>query len=203
MKLSRDFYLRDVNIIARDLIGKILVHETKEGITSGIIVETEAYRGPDDKASHTYNNKRTARTEIQYKQGGFAYIYLIYGLYYCFNVTVNSENKPEAVLIRALEPLEGISIMMTRRRTQRIKNLCNGPGKLCDALAINQSSYGADLCGNSLYIRNDEKFYDVMTSPRINIDYSQEYKFLPWRYFAADNIYVSKSHKKISNSPSL
>ena len=196
MKLARDFYLRDVNTIARDLIGKILVHETHEGITSGIIVETEAYRGPDDKASHTYNNKRTVRTEIQYKKGGFAYIYLIYGIYYCFNVTVNEPDKPEAVLIRALEPLEGIPLMMTRRRTRKLKDLCNGPGKLCAALAINKNSYGADLCGNNLYIRDDGKFYDIMTSPRINIDYAEEYKFLHWRYYAADNIYVSKSHKK-------
>ena len=196
MKLTRDFYLRDVNEIARDLIGKILVHDSNEGITSGIIVETEAYRGPDDKAAHTYNNKRTTRTEIQFKAGGFAYVYLIYGMYYCFNVTANSQDKPEAVLIRALEPLEGLPIMMTRRKIKSLKNLCNGPGKLCTAMGINKDSYGLDLCGERLYIRDDGKFFNINTSPRINIDYAQEYKFLNWRYYADKNIYVSKSHKK-------
>ena len=100
-KLSREFYLRDVNEVARDLLGKILVHNK----TSWIIVEVEAYKGPEDKAAHTYNNKRTSRTEIQFHEGGYAYVYMIYGMYYCFNVTANLPNMPEAVLVRALEPL--------------------------------------------------------------------------------------------------
>ena len=183
MKLTRDFYLRDVNEIARDLIGKILVHDSSEGITSGIIVETEAYRGPDDKAAHTYNNKRTSRTEIQFKPGGFAYVYLIYGMYYCFNVTANSQDKPEAVLIRALEPLEGLPLMMRRRKMKSIKNLCNGPGKLCSALGINMHSYGQDLCGERLYILDNNIALNVRTSPRINIDYAEEYAAMPWRYY--------------------
>ena len=195
-KLERKFYLRDVNTIAHDLIGKILVHETHEGLTSGIIIETEAYRGPDDKAAHTYKNKRTSRTEIQFTTGGFAYVYMIYGMYFCFNVTVNEPAKPEAVLIRALEPLDGLELMKTRRGTQDIINLCNGPGKLCGAMGINMQTYGEDLCGEKIYILDDNIKLDIKTSPRINIDYAQEYVNMPWRYYAADNIYVSKCHRK-------
>ena len=179
-KLGREFYLRDVNIIARELIGKVLVHSE----TSGIIIETEAYRGPDDKASHTYNNKRTSRTEIQFREGGFAYVYMIYGMYYCFNVTANSPDKPEAILIRALEPLDGIDLMKARRKINNVKNLCNGPGKLCQALNITKANYGEDLCGEKLYILDAGYSFEVGTSPRINIDYAEECKDYLWRYYA-------------------
>ena len=183
-KINRDFYLRDVNDVARDLLGKILVHNQ----TSGIIIDVEAYKGPEDKASHTYNNKRTSRTEIQFHEGGYAYVYMIYGMYYCFNVTANLPNMPEAVLIRALEPLDGIDLMKARRRTNDIKNLCSGPGKLCAALDIKKTDNGQDLCGEEIYILdggiNDIK---IKTSPRINIDYAEEYKDLLWRYYIEFN----------------
>ena len=188
-KLGREFYLRDVNLIARELIGKILVH----GETSGIIIETEAYRGPDDKASHTYNNKRTSRTEIQFREGGFAYVYMIYGMYYCFNVTANAPDKPEAVLIRALKPLDGIDLMKARRKINNVKNLCSGPGKLCQALNITKDDYGKDLCGDELYILDAGYNFEVRTSPRINIDYAEECKDYLWRYYAASNDFVSKA----------
>ena len=191
-KLNRDFYLRDVNIVARDLIGKILVH----GKTSGIIVEVEAYKGPQDKASHTYNNKRTSRTEIQFHEGGYAYIYMIYGMYYCFNVTVNSPDKPEAVLIRALEPFNGIEIMKSRRKTENLKNLCNGPGKLCQALNITKKNYGEDLCGENIYISdNNNSPVKIITSPRINIDYAEECKNFLWRYYIEGNKFVSRRNE--------
>ena len=195
-KLDRQFYLRDVNITAHDLIGKILVHQAPEGLASGVIIETEAYRGPDDKASHTYNNKRTSRTEIQFREGGFAYVYMIYGMHYCFNITVNEASKPEAVLVRALEPLDGLELMKARRKTQNVINLCNGPGKLCSAMGINMQTYGQDLCGEKIYILDDNIMLDVGTSPRINIDYAEEYVNMPWRYFAVENIYVSKCSRK-------
>lgn len=191
-KLKHDFYIRDANLVAHDLIGKILVHESDEGITSGIIVETEAYKGPEDKASHTYNNKRTSRTEIQYKEGGFAYVYMIYGMYYCFNITVNISGKPEAVLIRALEPLEGIDLMMKRRKTENAINLCNGPGKLCSAMKITKYNYGDDLCGEKIYLLDENISMKIKTSSRINIDYAEEYKLMPWRYYAEGNKYISK-----------
>lgn len=191
-KLTREFYIRDSNSVARDLIGKILVH----GDTSGIIVETEAYKA-EDKASHTYNNKRTSRTEIQFHEGGYAYIYMIYGMYYCFNVTANSPNKPEAVLIRALEPLNGIETMKLRRKTDNIINLCNGPGKLCQALNITKENYGEDLCGDNIYISDCKiKNVKIKTSPRINIDYAEEYKNFLWRYYIDGNKFVSKERLK-------
>ena len=190
-RLGREFYLRDANFVARDLIGKILVHET----TSGIIVEAEAYTATD-KASHSFNNRRTSRTEIQFREGGFAYVYMIYGMYYCFNVTANLPNIPEAILIRALEPLDGIDLMKSRRKTDKLINLCNGPGKLCRALNITQENYGEDLCGDKLYILDAGYNFDVRTSPRINIDYAEECKDFLWRYYAADNKFVSTCKKK-------
>lgn len=187
-KLEREFYIRDVNIIARDLIGKLLVHESPKGITSGFIIEAEAYKGPEDKASHTYNNRRTSRTEIQFHEGGYAYVYMIYGMHYCFNITVNIASKPEAVLIRALSPHEGIELMKERRKTESLRNLCNGPGKLCSAMGITKKHYGIDLCGNELYLIDCERPAPViMTSPRINIDYAEEYVDVKWRYYAASN----------------
>ncbi len=187
-KLERKFYIRDVNLVARDLIGKILVHESNEGITSGIIIETEAYKGPEDKAAHTYNNRRTERTEIQFHEGGYVYVYMIYGMHYCFNITVNTPDKPEAVLIRALEPHEGIELMKARRKTESLRNLCNGPGKLCCAMGITKMHYGIDLCGDKLYLLDDERPAPViMTSPRINIDYAEEYASMKWRYVASND----------------
>ena len=195
-KLNRNFFLRDVNVIAKDLLGKILVRETDEGTASGIIVETEAYKGPEDKASHTYNNRRTSRTEIQFREGGYAYVYMIYGMYFCFNVTANLPDIPEAVLIRALEPFDGVDLMKSRRQTEKLKNLCNGPGKLCSALGIKKEDNGEDLCGGKIYIL-DGGFtaMKIKTSPRINIDYAEEYRNLPWRYYIEDSEFVSKVKK--------
>ena len=183
-KLDRDFYLRDACLVAHDLIGKVLVHNSHDGLTSGIITETEAYKGPEDKAAHSYKNKRTSRTEIMFHEGGLSYVYMIYGMYYCFNVTANFEGKPEAVLIRSLEPLEGIEIMIKRRRTKKRVNLCSGPGKLCESMGINKRHYGADLCCDELYILDDGRNdLDIMTSERINIDYAEECRNFKWRYY--------------------
>ena len=191
-KLDSSFYARNACNVAENLIGKILVHDSHDGITSGIIVEAEAYRGPEDKAAHSYAGKRTARTEIMYHEGGLAYVYLIYGMYYCFNVTASVPGKPEAVLIRALEPLEGIPLMIQRRGISDIRNLCNGPGKLCSAMGITNEHYGLNLCGNELYITEGVKDFRVMTSERVNIDYAEECKNFMWRYFAEGNKFVSK-----------
>lgn len=192
--LEREFYQRDANETAQDLLGKLLVHKTAEGITGGVIVEVESYIGPDDKGSHAYLNKRTERTEIQYGPGGFAYVYSIYGMHYCFNVVTNRTEKPEVVLIRALEPIMGIELMQKRRKTENIRNLCNGPGKLCQAMTITKEQYGYDLCSSELYIESylNEQEIQIMRSPRINIDYAEECKDYLWRYFIKDNPYVSK-----------
>ena len=192
MKLPREFYLRDAVNLAQDLLGKILVHDSDTGRTSGIIVETEAYRGPEDKAAHTWNNRRTRRTEIVFGEGGFAYVYLVYGMYHCFNVTANVAGKPECVLVRALEPREGVELMKARRRTNSLVNLCSGPGKLCGAMNITRELYGADLCGDELYILDNE--YPELTitaSPRIGIDYAQEYRDFMWRFYIEGNKFVS------------
>ena len=186
-KLLREFYTRDANTLAHDLIGKILVH----GETSGIIVEAEAYTA-DDKASHSYGRRRTQRTEIQFREGVFAYVYMIYGMHCCFNVTANVHDVPEAVLIRALEPLSGVELMKARRGTSDVVRLCNGPGKLCAALNITRKHYGEDLCADEIYILDDGRKYNVMTSERVNIDYAEECRDLLWRYYAAGNKYVSK-----------
>ncbi|MBQ3447172.1 MAG: DNA-3-methyladenine glycosylase [Synergistaceae bacterium] len=191
-KLGRSFYARDTCTVARELIGKILVHDSNEGRTSGIIVETEAYRGPEDKAAHSYVGKRTARTEIMYHEGGLAYVYLIYGMHCCFNVTASVPGKPEAVLIRALEPAEGVDIMLRRRGMSDTRKLCNGPGKLCKAMGITREHYGADLCGDELYVADVGKEFRVGTSERVNIDYAEEWRFVQWRYFAEGNAFVSK-----------
>ena len=201
MILKREFYERDIFRVAKELLGKTLVHETSEGITSGKIVETEAYLGPEDKASHAYDNRRTKRTEIQFGPKGHAYVYLIYGMYYCFNV-ISGEipEKPEAVFFRALEPLEDIEIMLKRRPAAKgkITSLANGPSKLCMAMGITKKQNGADLTSPPFYIRNDGVFVaqsDIVETPRIGIDYADEWKHKPWRFYLKNCEFVSKKTK--------
>lgn len=196
--MDRDFYLRDANIVAPELLGKLLVHETPEGIAAGMIVEVESYLGPDDKGAHSYGNRKSERTKIQYGMGGYSYIFSIYGMHNCFNVVTNVEMKPEAILVRALEPVDGIDLMKRRRKTENIVSLCNGPGKLCGALGITKEQYGYDLCGSALTIKPylDIPGEQIAVSPRINIDYAEECKDYLWRYFIKGNPYVSKVAKK-------
>lgn len=197
-KLTREFYQKGAVEAARELLGKVLVRESGEGLTAGIIVETEAYVGPDDKGAHSCGGVPTERTAVMFGDGGFAYVYLIYGMYSCFNVVANVKNKPEAVLIRAIEPLEGVELMKARRKTDNICNLCSGPGKLCGALGITRFDSGADLCADELYILDKPlpENAKILVSPRINIDYAEEYRDVLWRFFLADNRFVSKVPKK-------
>lgn len=197
-KLPRDFYLRDVNAVAPELLGKLFVHKSAAGMTAGMIVEVEAYAGPNDKGAHSYLNKRTDRTAVMFGPGGYAYIYFIYGMYNCFNVVTNLADKPEAVLVRALEPVYGIEYMKRRRNTDKLAELCNGPGKLCQALAIDREQYGCDLCGDELYIGSFAEIDKslIMVSPRVNIDYAEECRDYLWRYFIKENPYVSKAPKR-------
>ncbi|HEX3028498.1 MAG TPA: DNA-3-methyladenine glycosylase [Clostridia bacterium] len=194
MILQREFYERDTLLVAKELLGKKLVHETDEGKTVGRIVEVEAYIGPGDAAAHTYKGLRSIRTEVAFGPGGHAYVYMIYGMYYCFNIVTNKKDKPEVVLIRALEPIEGIELMMHRRGTEKIKNLCSGPGKLCGAMHIGKKDNAADLCGDSLYLLDSARILesDILATPRINIDYAGEAINYPWRYVIKGNKYVSK-----------
>ncbi|MGI6731639.1 MAG: DNA-3-methyladenine glycosylase [Anaerovoracaceae bacterium] len=195
-KLSRKFYERDGLTVAKELLGKTLVHDSKAGKTSGIIVEVEAYMGPGDAAAHTYRNLRTQRTEVIHGPGGFAYVYLIYGMYNCFNVVNNVVGMPEAILIRAIEPLEGIELMVDRRKAEgkNIKTLCSGPGKLCQAMDISRSENGLDLCGKKIYILDAPPIEpeQISEKPRINVDYAGEAAQYPWRFLIKDNPFVSK-----------
>jgi DNA-3-methyladenine glycosylase len=193
-KLTRDFYERETLEVARDLLGKYLVHNTADGRTVGKIVEVEAYVGVNDAACHAYNGKYTNRTKVMFGRGGHAYVYLIYGVYYCMNIVTNQETYPEAVLIRALEPIEGLNIMKIRRTTDKIPNLCSGPGKLCQAMGITKAENEMDLCGERIYLLRGEAISpeNIAVTPRINIDYAKEASEYPWRFIIKDNPFVSK-----------
>lgn len=194
MKLKRDFYERDTLLVARELLGKNLVHANKEGTVIGKIVEVEAYIGPGDAAAHTYKGLRSNRTEVAFGPGGHAYVYLIYGMYHCFNIVTNIEGKPEVVLVRSLEPVDGIELMKKRRNTENVKKLCSGPGKLCTAMGIAREHNKADLCGNNLYLLDSPPIpeEDIEATPRINIDYAGEAIGYPWRFIIKGNKFVSK-----------
>ncbi len=195
MILQESFYQRDTITVAKELLGKILVHETKEGITSGRIVETEAYHGPEDQAAHSYGGRKTARNEVMFGQKGRAYVYFIYGLYYCINViTGNLPGKPEAVLIRALEPIAGEEIMEKRRGKQiKFVNLTNGPSKLCMAMNISKAQNKTNLTARPLYIKDAPQVPrdDIMETTRVGVDYSGEWKNKPWRFYIRNNKFVS------------
>jgi DNA-3-methyladenine glycosylase len=205
--LQTDFYNRDALIVAKELLGKTLVHETNGKRLTARIVETEAYMGIIDKAAHSYGGKRTPRVEVMYGAPGHAYIYLIYGLHHCLNVVTGADGDPQAVLIRALEPLEGLEEMALHRfkkpldqlsKSQR-KNLANGPGKLCHALAINRSLNGEDLRGKHLFIEEPDvpiggQSYDsfqIHETTRIGIDYAEEARDYLWRFYIKGNPYIS------------
>lgn len=197
MRLTREFYERDTLRVAKELLGKYLTHRTPDGTTTGRIVEVEAYIGPEDAAAHSYKGLKSTRTQAMFGPGGFAYVYLIYGMYYCFNVVTGTVGKPEAVLVRALEPIEGIELMQERRKTEKLGNLCSGPGKLCMAMGITKENYGMDLRGETLYLsqKGKVKEEDIAATPRINIDYAGEARDYPWRFILKGNRFVSKYHQ--------
>lgn len=195
-KLSREFYTRaNVLTVSRELLGKLLVVPDKKGKrVSGKIVEVEAYRGPEDRASHAYGGRRTRRTETMYQLGGVAYVYFVYGMYNQFNVVTNVENTPHAILVRALEPVEGIETMRSRRHSHSDRNLTNGPGKLCIAMGIDRQLDMADLLGDKVWIEEFEKIprSKVVTGARIGIDYAEEWITKPWRFWIKENEFVSR-----------
>jgi DNA-3-methyladenine glycosylase len=206
MKLRRSFYTRETIIVAKELLGCYLVHKTAAGITKGKIVEVEAYKGPEDKGAHSYKCRHTPTLTPLYKNGGFAYVFRVYGNNYCLNVVTQKENMPEAVLIRALEPCYGIELMGNRRKLNlsdgkksNFKNLANGPSKLCQAFDINTSLNGIDLCGNKLYIMSNSQLEadrEIVATPRINIDYAEEYKDKLWRFYLNDSEFISRNYRK-------
>ena len=201
-KLTRDFYMRDTVEVAKDLIGRVLIRRASGGLTAGRIVEAEAYAGAKDAACHSARGKRGGRTEVMYGPGGFAYVYLIYGMYYCMNIVTRPAGEPEAVLIRALEPLDGLPLMCVRRGIagdgggyeKNRRNLCAGPGKLSIAMGIDKSCYGLDLCGDALYLEEGRKppEGEVGATPRINVGYAGEAADYPWRFILKGSPYLSK-----------
>jgi DNA-3-methyladenine glycosylase len=196
IKLPRDFYTRpNVLHVARDLLGKLLVVPNRNGKrVSGRIVEVEAYRGPQDRAAHSYGGRRTKRTETMYGIGGTAYVFFVYGMYYQFNVVTGAAETPHAVLIRAVEPVEGIELMRKRRHSQPDHHLTNGPGKLCIALDIDRRLDGADLLGSKVWLEEGERIPRslIMSGPRVGIDYAEEWREKPWRFWIKDNAFVSR-----------
>ncbi len=191
-KLSRDFYTRPVLVVARNCIGKLLVHRTPEGEAAGRIVETEAYRGPRDLAAHS-SRGLTERTKAMFGPPGHAYVYRLYGICWAMNLVVANEGHPHAVLIRALEPVRGIDLMAVRRRKPALsRELTNGPGKLTEALAITGADYARDLCADELFLEDgDRKRLQLGRSARINVSYAGEWAALPWRFYERGNPYVS------------
>ena len=195
-KLPREFYTRaNVLNVSRDLLGKLLVVPDELGRrVSGKIVEVEAYRGPEDRASHAYGGRRTKRTETMYGEGGVAYVYFVYGMYNQFNVVTNVRDTPHAILVRALEPVEGIETMRIRRHSHADRNLTSGPGKLCLAMGIDRQLDNADLLGNRVWIEEFETIprSKIARGPRIGIDYAEEWVEKPWRFWIKGNEFVSK-----------
>jgi DNA-3-methyladenine glycosylase len=186
-KLKRDFYSAPTLILAREILGKYLTHRTKDGFLSGRIVETEAYIGSDDQASHARFGY-TPRSRLMFGPPGYAYIYFIYGMYHCLNVVTEQPGMPAAVLIRALEPVDGLEIMMRRRG--RRSDLTNGPGRLCRALGIDGSLNGIDLCGDELYIEDrGGKMREIISSPRVGVSGG---KGKHWRFYIKGNRWISR-----------
>ncbi len=182
--------------VANELLGKILVHESVEGFAAGRIVETEAYMGPEDQAAHSSGGRRTVRNDVMYGQKGHAYVYFIYGLYWCFNLTAGAvPGKPEAVLLRALEPIVGQDIMAKRRGVAygKTNNLTNGPGKLCMAMGISKTQNKADLTAPPLYINDAPRVpkEEIVETTRVGVDYAGEWKNKLWRFYIKGNRFVS------------
>ncbi len=195
-KLPPSFYQRDVLTVSRELLGKLLVAQSPEGRVIGRIVETEAYRGHEDKAAHSFRASPDGRTSVMYEAGGRAYVYLIYGMYCCFNIVADKKDVPHAVLIRALEPVDNLPLMYARRKQRpeaKPAVLCSGPGKLCQAMGISLSLYGEDLTGSRLYLLDPgAPPPNIIATPRINIDYAEEAKNYLYRFVIPDSPFLSK-----------
>lgn len=196
--LPRSFYLDDdVLHLSKQLLGKYLITQINQQVTAGMIVETEAYFGVEDKACHAYNNRRTNRTEVMYGAGGVAYVYLCYGLHHLFNIVTAQEGTPHAVLIRALEPMAGIPVMLKRRKMAALHyRLTAGPGALTQALGIHKQLTGSILTTQPIWLEDRGikiAKSDIIASPRVGIDYAQEYKDMPWRFRLKNSPWTSKA----------
>jgi len=195
-KLGNDFYRRDdVLLIARELMGKILVSHLDGILTSGRIVECEAYAGVGDKAAHSFGGRRTSRTETMYSPGGVAYVYLCYGIHHLFNIVTNVKDVPQGILIRSLEPVKGITDMLLRTGKKKADNsLTRGPGNVTRAMGISTSHNSTSLTGTRIYVVDDGFRYppaSIQSSPRIGVDYAGADALLPYRFYVKGNGFVS------------
>ena len=190
---------KDVVAISRALLGKFLFTNIAGALTGGIIVETEAYNGAIDKASHAYGNKNTTRTKTMFMEGGVAYVYLCYGIHQLFNVVTSVEGEPQAVLIRAVEPLEGLDVMLQRRSMDKLKpNLTAGPGSVAKALGIDRNLNALSLQSTMVWIEDKGIVIhadEIAAVPRIGVAYAAEDALLPYRFYVKGNQYVSKPNK--------
>lgn len=197
-RLPPDFYRRtDVVHIARELLGKVLVTYFEDGLSSGLITEVEAYRAPDDRACHAWNNRRTARTEVMFREGGTAYIYLCYGIHHLFNVVTAPAEVAHAVLIRAVEPLEGLDIMANRRNIRPSVRLTTGPGAMSQALGLTTARTGQSLTDpqSPVWIEDRGRLItdeQIAAGPRIGVDYAGECAAWEWRFWLRDSVFVSR-----------
>lgn len=194
-RFPKEFFQRSTLSACRALIGSYLVHDSSEGRTAGRIVEVEGYLGPTDRASHSFGGRKSERNKAMFGPKGHAYVYFIYGMYYCVNVVTGPRTHPQAILIRALEPIAGIDVMRARLGGAHspTESLCRGPGKLCLAMGITKDLYGEDLRGEKLYLvpGRRRKGEEVIQTPRINIAYAEEFVEKHWRFCLAGNRAVS------------
>jgi DNA-3-methyladenine glycosylase len=199
-KLPYSYYQEeDVNQLATDLLGKQLFTLVDGELTGGTIVETEAYKGVIDKASHAYGGRFTERTKVMYETGGCAYVYLCYGIHHLFNVVTARQHTPHAVLIRGLEPTIGLDVMLRRRNMTSLKpNITAGPGALSKALAIDRTLNSKDLTGEEIWIEDNQIRYvpeEIAAVPRVGVAYADDHALLPWRYYVKGNRFVSKPNR--------
>ena len=196
-KLRKSFFIKETALAAEKLLGSVLVRRSKDGsVLKGKIVETEAYLGLNDSSCHSYQGRRTNRTQVMYREGGCSYVYFTYGMHYCFNIITAGKNQPEAVLIRSLEPLKGISIMQKNRNQTEIKNLTSGPAKLCQALNIDKQLNGVDLCNsNMIYLEKGKAVSPrlITTVPRVGLSENQDACFWPLRFYIQNSPFISRT----------
>jgi len=192
--IENPFFKRETASVARDLLGQYLVKNVNGTLCGGRIVETEAYLGLEDPSCHSFHGKKTPRTEVFYASAGTVYVYLIYGMYFCLNFITGDERTPEAVLIRAIEPLWGLEKMRELRKTTSDVSLCNGPGKLCQALDITFSENNKSLVSSSvsLFAAPPVSEQDVHAAERIGLNPQMDCSYWPLRYYIKNNPYVSR-----------
>lgn len=197
--LNKEFFKRDTLSVAKDLLGKIIVKNDNGIIYKAKIVETEAYLGVDDRAAHTFGDRKTERNKIMYADAGTVYVYQTYGIHFMLNFVTQDKNIPEAVLIRAIEPLNQFDKISLNRfgkiynelTSYQKKNITNGPGKLTKALNIDKDLNGNNLFNQSFFVEDDNSIFDIIIDKRIGIDYAQEAVDFPYRFYIKDNSYVS------------